>query len=166
MNIFKNKEFLLSLLLLVIIAVISVGTYERWWDWRISLEYFYLTHWLAWVGMGYVAVFTPIYVFLKRYRKGSYKTLMKVHVFGNLIAFLLISVHFSQQIGRPAAFAPLHSTGLILYTFMTLVVITGFLQRFGLIYQLRNSWRYIHSSLISAFYIVIVIHILQFYNVV
>ena len=161
----RNTQFWLASVLLVITAVISVGNFERWWDWYFDLGYFSFTHWLVWFGAGYIAAFTPLYLYLKRSHKGNLGLLMKVHVFGNLIAFALISIHFTQQAGRPAQFPPVHSTGLILYIFTGAMVVTGFMQRFQLAGRLRTTWRFVHASLSLSFYIVIVVHVLQSYDV-
>ncbi|MFO8011547.1 MAG: hypothetical protein R6U89_12205 [Dehalococcoidia bacterium] len=165
MTLLTSGQFWIALILLVITAVISVGNYQRWWDWYFDLGYFSFTHWLVLFGAGYIAASTPVYLYLKRYRKTNFRILLKVHVFGNLIAFSLISIHFTQQAGRPSQFAPVHSTGLILYIFAGAMVMTGFLQRFGLFSRLRKPWRFIHTSLILSFYIVLIIHILQFYGI-
>jgi hypothetical protein len=152
-------------MILLVILVISIGNYQRWWDWRFPLGPFSSTHWLVWIGAGYLAVFTPVYAYLKRRRTESYSTLMKVHVFGNLLAFFLISIHYTQQTGRPAEFAADQSTGLVLFILVTTMVLTGFAQRFNIIRRLVRQWRFIHVSLSISFYIVLVIHVLQFFNV-
>jgi hypothetical protein len=162
----KNRQFWLALLLLLIIAVISVGNYQRWWDWRFPVGPFASTHWLVWLGAGYIAVFTPLYAYLRRHTSGSLKNLLTIHVFGNLVAFLFIAIHYTQQAGRPPEFGAVHSTGLILFIIVTIMVVTGFLQRFGIIRSLIRSWRFIHVSLSLSFYIVLIVHVLQFFQIV
>jgi hypothetical protein len=161
----KNRQFWLALLLLLIIAVISVGNYQRWWDWRFPVGPFTSTHWLAWLGAGYIAVFTPLYSYLRRHTAGSLKNLLTTHVFGNLVAFLFIAIHYTQQMGRPPEFGAVHSTGLILFIIVTIMVVTGFLQRFGIIHSLIKSWRFIHVSLSLSFYIILIVHVLQFFEI-
>jgi hypothetical protein len=83
-------------------------------------------------------------------------------VFGNLSAFILVSIHFSSQISRPAAFYPDLGTGLALFVSMILLVATGFSQRFGIVKNVKpQTNRVIHVGLALSFYIVIGIHILH-----
>lgn len=152
-------------MILLVIIVVSIGNYQRWWDWRFPLGPYSFTHWLGWFGAGYVAIITPLYSYLKRHSRGKYGTLFKVHVFGNLIAFFLISIHYTQQAGRPSGFEAPHSTGLTLFIIVAIMVLTGFLLRFGLISRLLKPWRFIHVSLSLSFYIVLIIHILQFFDI-
>ena len=88
---------------------------------------------------------------------------MRAHIFSNLFSFMLISIHFAQQMGR--AVHPEDRTGLTLYIIVLLLVATGFLHRFrilgkGRIYPPHRN-RYLHLSVTTAFYIVIIIHILH-----
>lgn len=83
-------------------------------------------------------------------------------MFGNLAAFLLISLHFAGQVGRPATFYPEFGTGLALYIAMALQVYTGTAFRFGAKRYLKPmTTRFVHVGLALAFYIVIGIHILH-----
>src|SRR5665647_2240810 len=52
------------------------------------------THWVAWIGGFWIAIVTPIYIVLKHRRSLSIKAWVRMHMFGNLVAFTLISVHF------------------------------------------------------------------------
>jgi hypothetical protein len=157
----KNAQFYLALLLVVVIIVLSIGNYSRWWDLHFYVGPLNFHHWLSFIGAGYIAISTPIHSILRRRSPKRFGTLLNVHVFGNLIAFLLISIHFTQQIGRPAQFAPTLGTGLTLYIIVATMVITGFVQRFQLAGRFLKSWRFIHVGLSLSFYIVVVIHILH-----
>lgn len=53
--------------------------------------------------------------------------LLKLHTYGNVVSFGLISIHFAQQISRPAQFFPSLQTGLALYPIAVLLVASGFL---------------------------------------
>lgn len=94
---------------------------------------------------------------MKHRYPGSYRTLFKIHVFGNLIAFLFISMHFTQHISRPI----LLGTGLALYIIVAAMVMTGLMQRFRLAKDFLKSWRFIHVSLSLSYYIVLAVHILR-----
>jgi len=123
---------------------------------------FRLNHWFVWIGTVYVALAVPVIAVLKRKRPNTYKTLIRVHVFGNLLAFLLISIHFAGQIGRPAAFYPNLGTGLVLYIAMIILVGTGVLQRFHLVPSIKpQTYRFLHTSSAVTFYLVIGVHILH-----
>ena len=83
-------------------------------------------------------------------------------MFGNLLAFMLISLHFASQISRPASSYPELGTGIVLYIAMVLLVGTGFLQRFQLIPSIKpQSYRFIHVGSAVAFYLIIIVHILH-----
>lgn len=157
----SDRRFLLALAIIIAIIVISIGTYQRWWSLRILVEPFYLGHWLGIIGAGWIAVFTPIYVYLKRKSPRRFQTVTKIHVFGNLGAFLLISMHFWQQLGRPADFAPDLGTGLSLYIVITAMVVSGLILRFKLVRSSPQTWRAIHVGLSVSFYIVLIIHVLR-----
>ena len=104
----------------------------------------------------------PIISMLKRRYLSKFVALFRVHVFGNLLAFLLISVHFAGQISRPAEFYPDLGTGLALYIIMLLLVATGFTHRFQLISRIKSQTRkFVHVGLSFSFYIIIGIHILH-----
>jgi len=136
----RNRYLLISLLIIAATIVLSVGTYSRWWQLRVDIGLAYLDHLLAWIGFGFI---------------------LNIHNVGNLVAFMLISMHFAQQIGRPAQFYPDLGTGLALYILVCLMVISGFVMRFNLVKQSSKTWRFIHTSLVLPFYILILIHVLH-----
>ncbi len=160
-NRMKNGYLVLSLLILLTTIILSIATYNRWWQLRFEVGPVYFSHLLGWIGTSFIALYTPIYYLLKRRVQRIFKTLLNIHTFGNLIAFTLISTHFFQQIGRPREFYPDLGTGLALYITVCLIVLTGFLQRFQLANRLLKHWRFIHTSLAVSFYIIIIIHILH-----
>ena len=87
----------------------------------------------------------------------------RIHVFSNLFAFSLVSIHFAQQMS--SSFHPEDRTGLTTYIIVSILVITGFLNRFQLLGQGKvyppHRNRFLHISLTTAFYIVVIIHILH-----
>jgi len=157
----KGSQFYIAIVLVLAIIILSIGNYLRWWDLHFYVGPEYFHHWLSFIGAGYIAIFTPIYSILKRRSPRHFETLLKTHVFGNLIAFLFISMHFTQHMGRPAQFAPALGTGLALYIIVGIMVITGFVQRFRLVGRYPRSWRFVHVSLSLSFYIVVFIHVLH-----
>jgi hypothetical protein len=152
----------IGLLLLTLLA--SVGTYLRWWGLFIPVGPFVVSHWVSIIGGGYLLVFIPVYVILKR-RMPQYRgTLLKVHVFGNLLAFALIATHFSQHLGRVPL--PALGTGLAAAILVVLIIATGFVQRFGLLAKLRPSWRAIHVGLSLLMFAIVIVHALRNFGLV
>ena len=162
----KSRQFWMASLLLLIIIVIGVGNQLRWWDWRMLIGPITLTHFLVVIGAGYLVIVTPVYSYLKRHTQGFSPKMLALHVFGNLLAFLLITIHYTQQTGRPAEFKAVHSTGLILYIFLVIMVLTGFLSRFRIMRSMMRLWRFIHVSLVLSICIVLVFHVLQYFGIV
>lgn len=163
----KSRQFWIALAMLLVVIAVSLATYFRMWDVRFRIGPFSFAHWLGWLGATYIAIITPLYSYLKRHSKRiSRKNLLVIHIFGNLFAYLLVSIHFTQQVSRPPGFRAVQSTGLILFITLTIMILTGFLQRFGIFRGLQKSWRFVHISSITAFYLVIIIHILHFYHIV
>jgi len=122
---------------------------------------FFLHHWFSWIGSAYIAFYIPIQHYLRTRNLKRYGPLLKYHVYGNLISVGLITIHVSQQFSRPAQFAPDFGTGLALVFTMAFLVITGILLRFNFARSHRSWWRYIHTGITTAFYLIVVIHALQ-----
>jgi hypothetical protein len=163
----KNIEFWTALSIIIATVILVVADSQNWIHLGYFVGPFRANHWLVWIGTVYIAVAVPIIAVLKKRLPQKYKTLFRVHVFGNLAAFLLVSLHFVAQVSRPAAFYPQLGTGLALYMIMVLLVFTGFTHRFQLIPQIKSQTRrFVHVGLTFAFYIVIVIHILHGLNII
>ena len=123
---------------------------------------FRVNHWFVLVGTLYIAFVVPAIAVAKSRYPGRFLSLFRLHVFGNLLAFLLISIHFAGQINRPAEFYPDLGTGLALYIIIVLLVATVFTHRFHLLPQIKSqNRRFVHVGLSFSFYIIIGIHILH-----
>ena len=158
----SNKPaFWIALLLIIATPVLMFAVYYDILQLHISVGPYFIHHWLSWIGATFIAVFTPIYYSLKRSKPQSLKTLLGVHVFGNLLAFMFISIHFTQQISRPAQFYPDLGTGIVLYATMLLLVATGFSMRFQIGNTARKTLKFIHTSTTVTFYLIILVHILH-----
>jgi hypothetical protein len=167
MNHLRDVQFWLAFVLVLITIFLSIVTYLRFFNLNFFIGPFRFTHWLSLIGTIFIAIFTPVYYILKRKRPKNFGTMLKIHVFGNLLSFLLISIHFAQQAGRPPRFYPDLGTGLVLYILMPLLVISGFLHRFRVVKSLKpHINRYYHTSLTLSLYIVIFVHALQGFNVI
>jgi uncharacterized membrane protein YidH (DUF202 family) len=162
----RDVEFWLAVVIILVTIPLSVATYFRWFQLNFFVGPFRYTHWLSWIGTLFIAFFTPAYYVLKRRYPKKLKVLLRIHVFGNLISFLLISIHYAQQVGRPPRFFPDLGTGLVLYIVMPLLVATGFLHRFQILKSIKPHLnRFFHVSITLSFYLVIIVHILQGLNV-
>ena len=118
-------------------------------------------HVLSWSGTLFITFFTPAYYLLKRRYPSKMRSLLGVHVIGNLIAFMFVSVHYAHHLGRPAQFFPKLGTGVTLLAALLLLISTGFLQRFGVMRSRAKHWRFIHVSVTLSFYIIILVHVLH-----
>jgi hypothetical protein len=157
----RNLYFWAAVVIVLVTVYLSFGEYVGWFQLGSFVGQFRLNHWLGWTGVVLVATYTPLYHFLKRRYPKRAQTLLGTHVISNLLAFMLISVHFTSQLGRPAQFYPDLGTGIVLYSIMIILVITGFTQRFRIATNLGRKWRFLHTSMATSFYVVILVHILQ-----
>lgn len=164
---FKYISFLVALLIVFITFFLMGGVYFHVFNLHIYFGQFYYHHWFVWIGTLYIAFATPIYYLLKRQFPNRFKMYLNIHVFGNLLAFLLVSIHFTQQISRPPQAYPSLGTGIALYIAMIVLVCTGFLLRFIKPKKLGiRSVRFIHTGVTLSFYLIIVVHILHGLNII
>ena len=159
-NRFRDYRFWVALALVIITVFLIYAVYTRVLPLHFEIAGEFFHHWLSWAGVLFVAFFTPIYYLLKRAYPNHYRKLLGVHIFGNLTAVMLVSIHFTQQISRPATAYPNLGTGIVLYPTMLLLVLAGFVLAFGFSKK-YGAWRLFHRSLSVTFYMVIVVHILH-----
>lgn len=163
---YRNSEFWLSLIILVVTILFSLVFYIRWYSLTFFVGSYIFTHWLSLIGTIFISIFIPIYYILKRKRPQNCKTMLKIHVFGNLFSFLLISTHFAQHIGRLAAIFPYLGTGVVSFLILSTIVATGFLERFQITGKLVSYRKNIHRYMMVFFYLIILIHILHGFNII
>jgi hypothetical protein len=120
-----------------------------------------LTHWIGWAGTLYIAFATPAYFLVKHKLVSHLKNAFNVHVIGNLVAVLLVSIHFAHQVTRSVSNYPELGTGVVLYATMIFLVSSGFLQSFSLMPKYAKQLRFIHPAFALTFYTVIVMHIIH-----
>ena len=167
MEIVKNKEFWAAVSIIVVAVCLMIMVNLRWIRFVDPIGPFRVMHWFVWIGTIYIALVVPTIMILKKRLPNKYNTLFRVHVFGNLLAFVLVSLHFASQISRPQTSFPQLGTGLALYIIMILLVATGFTHRFQLIPQIKSQTRkFVHVGLTFSFYIIIGIHILHGLNII
>lgn len=118
-------------------------------------------HWIGWIGTLYIAFATPVYPIVKRkYPRHIQKTL-NIHVIGNVLAVLLVSIHFAHQVTRSASNYPDLGTGIVLYATMILLVATGMVLISGMGKKLVKQIRFLHPAFALTFYTVIIMHIIH-----
>lgn len=156
-----NASLWLALSIVVATMIFIVAIYIRFLRLHILIEEFYIHHWLSWTGTLFITFFTPAYYFLKRRYPKKFRTLRAAHVFGNLLAVMFASIHFTQQISRPSQAFPQLGTGIVLYAAMILLVLTGFFLRFKPTQKSIKYSRFLHTSVAMSFYLIIVIHVLH-----
>lgn len=135
--------------------------YNRWFSFAARVGPYRIIHYIAFAGTFYIAFGVILFSFFKHRSYSHPRALSGVHTFGNLFSFLLISMHFAGQVGRPADFYPEFGTGLSLYITMVLLVSTGLFLKFGILKVKPKTKRFIHVGLAFAFYIIIFVHILH-----
>ncbi len=92
--------------------------------------------------------------------------LLKLHVFGNLFSFLLVSIHFAQNTGRLALFYPRLEDGFVLFLVLSVIVATGMIERFGAKLKPVRFTRSVHRYTVVLFYFVTFVHVLQGFNII
>lgn len=160
----KNKSFLVETIYLIIIVIITILVFFDFIDTGFFVGPLRFSHWMGIIGTFFIMFFAPLYYYLKRRYPKQYKLLVNIHVFGFTSSFLLVSIHFAGQLGRPLRFYPDLGAGLALYIIVVILVVTGFLFRYhpfksksGKITPHFN--RILHVSLISGLYIVMIVHV-------
>ena len=118
-------------------------------------------HWIGWVGTLFIAFATPVYPVVKRRHPHSIGKALYLHVVGNLVAVLLVSIHFAHQVTIPASSYPVLGTGVVLYAAMVLLVASGMVLVSGAGKKLIKHVRFLHPAFALTFYTVIVMHIIH-----
>lgn len=156
-----NGTFWIAIFLLILTDILFVGTMLDYFNFGSVIGQYRLNHWIGWIGIIFIVIHLPIFVWVKRKYSGKIKVFLGTHVIGTLLSYLLITIHFASQISRPSEFYPDLGTGVALYIFMITLIVTGFLQRFNLLGKHRKKWLFLHRSSIFATLIIIIFHILH-----
>ena len=121
--------------------------------WRlpyVQLEVFGISnstvHWIGWIGTIYVAFATSFYPIIKRKFPLYLNKILNIHVLGNLLGVLLVSIHFAIQVTRPADNYPHLGTGIVLYATMILLVSTGFLMISPARHKFSKQTRFLYAA--------------------
>lgn len=118
-------------------------------------------HWLGWTGSLIILATTALYSLRKRAFHKVSSRVLKLHAFGNLLGFLLISIHFIHQVTRPASNYPVLGTGIVLYSAMLILVLTGFTTFFVLKPSWVKYYKFLHPAAAFTLLMVIVMHIIH-----
>jgi hypothetical protein len=164
----KNRklEFWLTLILLSAVIISSIAAYVFWYKLTSFFVGSYLfIHWLSIVATAFVAVSIPIYYVLKRKRPQNYKTLLRIHTFGNLLAFWLISTHFAQNVGRLAGALQRLGTGFALYPVLVVIMATGIVDRYQTIGKLSKYIKFLHKYMVIILYVLLLLHAFEGFNI-
>ena len=157
----KYSEFWLSLAILLFTLLFSAVAYVRWYSLGFFVGSLFFVHWLGLAASVFITVLVPVYYVLKRRRPQKLKTLLRLHVFGNLFSFLLVSIHFAQNTGRLSGFIPRLEDGFVLFLVLSIIVATGMLERFGARHKIVKYTKPVHRYAVAVFYLVMAVHVLQ-----
>ena len=162
----RNSAFWLASVLLLVTVMISVVAYVRWYNLGFFVGSLFFVHWLSLAATTFIALLVPIYYVLKRRSPQKTKIFLKIHVFGNLFSFLLVSIHFAQNTGRLSGFYLRLGEGFVLFLVLCLIVATGMLERFGGKNKIVRYTRPIHRYSVVVLYLVIILHVIQALNII
>ena len=109
----KRLELIIAFFIVLISVILMALIYFDLISVGFVIGPYRFNHWASIIGAFYLSIITPVFVLIKRSKPGSLRNLLKFHVFGNLLAFLLISVHFAGRYCRQghAGFHPAISQG-------------------------------------------------------
>jgi len=156
-NYLRKPDFWVALVIIVLTISFSALALFDTHLFDFSIGFLSLNHWASWIGGLWIAVVTPIYVVLKHYRPTRIKAWVRIHMYGNLFAFMLISVHFWYWV----TFVSFIGTGFALFVATLTLVATGLFYRFNIIQSSKKYIKFIHVSMTTAFYLILTIHILS-----
>jgi len=91
---------------------------------------------------------------------------LSIHAFGNLVAFMFISMHVASQLSRTAPFAPDFGTGIILFLLVLIQVMSGMLIKLNILRSYYKQRRLIHVAVAYFFYVFIFSHILKVLGII
>ena len=120
---------------------------------------YWLNHWIGWLAFGFIIIYVPIFIVLKKRNIKIYGKLIRIHQVGFIAAFILVSLHIGSQISR--VFPPEIGTGIAAYVCLFVLVVTGIMQRNQMLAIRPNTLRFVHLSMVVSFFLVIVFHIVR-----
>ena len=155
----RNLSICLSFAAVAIGLVLAVLSYLGLIPLSYKLGPYWLNHWLGWLSLGFITIYVPIFIILKKRNLKIYQKLMKVHETGFIVAFMLVSLHIGLQIRR--VFPPEIGTGIAAYVSLLALVVTGIMQRNQIFATRIKTLRLVHVSMTISFFLVIVLHVIR-----
>jgi len=155
----RNLSILLSFTAVAVGLVLAVLSYLGLIPLGYKLGPYWLNHWLGWLSMGFIVIYVPIFVILKKRTPKIYQKLMKVHEIGFIVAFMLVSLHIGSQIRR--VFPPEIGTGIAAYVSLLALVVTGIMRKNQILATRMATLRLVHLSMVVSFFLVIVLHVIR-----
>ena len=155
----KNLSMWLSFAGLIAGLVLAVLSYSGLIPLGYKLGPYWLNHWIGWLSFGFVIIYVPIFIILKKRNPKIYPKLIKLHQIGFIVAFMLVSLHIGSQIRR--VFPPEIGTGIAAYVCLLVLVVTGIMQRNQMLSTRIGTLRFVHLSMVVSFFLVIVFHIVR-----
>jgi len=152
-------------ILLITTALLSILASLFWIDLNFFVGPYFLIHWFGIIATAFIAVFNPIYYFLKRLKVKKKETLLRIHVFGNVLAFLLISLHFAQNVGRLALAPERLGVGFILFLILLVVLATGMIEKYHSKGKLVRYSKVLHKYSVVILFLIAIIHVLTGFNI-
>jgi hypothetical protein len=157
----ENLEFWLAFIILLATAIFSVTAFALWYSLTFFVGPYLFIHWLGIIASVFIVVSNPFYYVLGK-RISRSKTILRIHVFGNLFAFLLVSLHFAQNVGRLAETPQRLAEGVALYFVLFITVATGFIVRFHS--KKARVTKIIHKYALIVLLFILLIHALEGFN--
>jgi hypothetical protein len=163
---YRRLSFWIALSIIALSAIAVFIVYLR----IARIPFFYINilgainspvHWLGWAGALIILVTTTTYALRKRAQGQVSGRLLKIHSFGNLTGFLLISIHFVHEVTRPASSYPVLGTGIVLYSAMLILVLTGFTTYFIVKPSWVRYYKFLHPAAAFTLLLVIIMHIIH-----
>ena len=118
-------------------------------------------HWTGWIGSIIILTVTTWYVYAKRGRHATTTNTLRLHAFGNLIGFLLVSTHFAHQISRSPTSYPDLGTGVVQYAAVLILVATGLTTFFAVKPEWIRYYKFLHPAAAMTLLMSIILHIIH-----
>ncbi len=148
--------------LLIAAVVIAVGVHAGWWQFSGTIGSLRLNHVLGIVGAAYILVSLSVYALFRMRSPQQQGQLTTAEIFGNLVAFMLITAHFAQQTARSPL--PVLGTGLAAYILVGILVVVSVVWNFTSVGRIQ-MWRLLFLGALGALYVDVGIHALRNFGV-
>jgi hypothetical protein len=160
----KNRsiELWLTIAILGVTTISSAFAYKFWYNLNFFVGAYFFVHWFSIIATTFISISIPIHYLLKYEKPQKVKLILRIHVFGNLIAFLPLSLHFAQNVGRLTEAPERLGDGFVLYLILAFIVLTGIIERFRKKEKPQKLVKIAHGYSVILFYFAVLIHVLGF----